>query len=72
LGRQPLSLTELGYGVQTESKPTLSRGGDMEKVSRPTFTQAHGPWWLTLRGSHDAAGVRQDPPQTFQAGHDPG
>ena len=37
-GRQPIALTELGYGVQ-RIEAALNRGGDMEKVRDHTFAQ---------------------------------
>ncbi|MEM8641602.1 MAG: hypothetical protein AAGG51_22710 [Cyanobacteria bacterium P01_G01_bin.54] len=63
--RQPILLTELGYGVQ-RIEAALSRGGDMEKVRDHTFTQltaivadVRGSMMLPISGS---------PTRNFQAG----
>ncbi|MDJ0706083.1 MAG: hypothetical protein QNJ46_22660 [Leptolyngbyaceae cyanobacterium MO_188.B28] len=63
--RQPIALTELGYGVQ-RIEAVLSRGGDMEKVRDHTFAQltamvadVRGSMMLPTSGS---------PTRNFQAG----
>ncbi len=63
--RQPIALTELGYGVQ-RIEAALNRGGDMEKVRDHTFAQltamiadVRGSMMLPVSGS---------PTRNFQAG----
>ncbi|MEB3213362.1 MAG: hypothetical protein VKL39_18580, partial [Leptolyngbyaceae bacterium] len=63
--RQPIDLTELGYGVP-RIEATLNRGGDVEKVRDHTFTQltamvadVRGSMMLPMTGK---------PTRNFQAG----
>ncbi|MEM7771412.1 MAG: hypothetical protein AAGA75_26765 [Cyanobacteria bacterium P01_E01_bin.6] len=63
--RQPIALTELGYGVP-RIEATLNRGGDVEKVRDHTFTQltamvadVRGSMMLPMTGK---------PTRNFQAG----
>ncbi|GEM_PF-168405 len=63
--RQPIALTELGYGVP-RIEATLNRGGDVEKARDHTFSQltamvadVHGSMMLPLIGR---------PTRNFQAG----
>ena len=63
--RQPIALTELGYGVQ-RIEATLSRGGDMEKVRDHTFTQLTA-MVADVRGSM-LMPVSGSPTRNFQAG----
>jgi hypothetical protein len=63
--RQPIALTELGYGVQ-RIEAALSRGGDMEKVRDHTFAQLTA-MVADLRGSMMMP-VTGSPTRNFQAG----
>ncbi|MBE9067207.1 hypothetical protein IQ260_11120 [Leptolyngbya cf. ectocarpi LEGE 11479] len=63
--RQPIALTELGYGVQ-RIEATLSRGGDMEKVRDHTFAQLTA-MVADVRGSM-LMPVSGHPTRNFQAG----
>lgn len=63
--RQPIALTELGYGVQ-RIEATLSRGGDMEKVRDHTFAQLTA-MVADVRGSM-LMPVSGSPTRNFQAG----
>ncbi|MEM1367340.1 MAG: hypothetical protein AAGG02_04835 [Cyanobacteria bacterium P01_H01_bin.15] len=63
--RQPIALTELGYGVQ-RIEATLSRGGNMEKVRDHTFSQLTA-MVADVRGSM-LMPVSGSPTRNFQAG----
>ncbi|MGB0560740.1 MAG: hypothetical protein ACPGVO_02915 [Spirulinaceae cyanobacterium] len=63
--RQPILLTELGYGVQ-RIEAALSRGGDMEKVRDHTFAQLTAIV-ADVRGSMMQP-VSGSPTRNFQAG----
>ncbi len=63
--RQPILLTELGYGVQ-RIEAVLSRGGDMEKVRDHTFAQLTA-MVADVRGSMMLP-VSGLPTRNFQAG----
>jgi hypothetical protein len=63
--RQPIALTELGYGVQ-RIEAALSRGGDMEKVRDHTFAQLTA-MVADVRGSMMLP-VSGNPTRNFQAG----
>lgn len=63
--RQPIALTELGYGVQ-RIEATLSRGGDMEMVRDHTFAQLTA-MVADVRGSM-LMPVSGSPTRNFQAG----
>ncbi len=63
--RQPIALTELGYGVQ-RIEAALSRGGEMEKVRDHTFAQLTA-MVADVRGSMMMP-VSGKPTRNFQAG----
>ena len=63
--RQPIALTELGYGVP-RIEATLNRGGDMEKVRDHTFSQLTATV-ADVRGSMMLP-VTGKPTRNFQAG----
>ncbi|MDY6939698.1 MAG: hypothetical protein SWY16_18855 [Cyanobacteriota bacterium] len=64
--RQPIALTELGYGVPRIEATLNSKGGDMEKVRDHTFSQLTA-MVADVRGSMMMP-MRGKPTRNFQAG----